>query len=75
MSIEGTAAIAALGFAVLCSVVAVAVSIGFNRHRLDRLEQDIHKASDVTADVRQIKTVLFFLAQQLGVALPDMGDS
>ena len=74
MAFEGLAAIAAVGFAVLSSVVAVAISFGANRARLARLERDIHDATDVKADVRQIKTVLFFLAQQLGVVLPPMGD-
>ena len=79
MSIEGAAAIVAVGFAVLCSVVAVAVAIGFNRNRLDRVERDLHShldhAPDVMADIRQIKTILVFMAQRLGLDLPPMGDS
>ena len=43
MNIEGAAAVAAVGFAVLSSLVALAVSFGGNRQRLGRVERDLYR--------------------------------
>ena len=46
MSLEGTAALAAVTFAVVSSVAALAVSFGSNRQRLERVEQDVARHLD-----------------------------
>ena len=55
MSIEGAAAIAAVGFAVLSSLAALAVSFGANRHRLGRIERDLQRHLD---DAPAVKVAL-----------------
>ena len=52
MSLEGTAALAAVVFAVVSSVVALAVSFGSNRQRLGRVEQDVTRHLDDAPGVK-----------------------
>ena len=52
MDLEGAAAVALVSFAVLSSLVALAVSLGTNRYRLARVVDDVQKHLDEATGVQ-----------------------